>query len=398
MRNVILAFAMLSTLYSVPSRAQNIENGDYNSAIQSASMEWTCPDVERYLGILSSKRNDDYKIYADAIKEDFPPFSHPSTPDDKHLVTQTIFTIKNPLYDTNNLIDHLSKWLKDNGWGENMVVDRDSKKITSMKSVNSANHSTYLDVFKVTVSPNLLLYLMEEDKLLVSFVVSSYRNDQYSSNNQRIKTFNEKIAEVYPFKSKSTHKNTYAKAYVSTYRYFWDFISLLRNDLNKNFSEDTKLLTAMRYQHSVDSLASKYGEVAKVISDNPSSNDVNKEIRFYEDAQKVVVLGKTINFKDIVSCEITDDPKYIPGRSTTVGGGLSIFGFGLGGSETYTTPGKTIHNYVVNIKIDNLETPIVCIVTGQNESKAKEISASFDYILRRQNNSPKQTTNKKIRK
>jgi len=95
-------------------------------------------------------------------------------------------------------------------------------------------------------------------------------------------------------------------------------------------------------------------------------------------------MGKTIDFQDIMSCEVVDDPQYIPGRSTTLGAGLCIFGFGLGGAETVRTPDKTIHNYVVNVKIDNMGTPLIRIGTGQNEYKATEIASTFEYILRHQ--------------
>lgn len=36
-------------------------------------------------------------------------------------------------------------------------------------------------------------------------------------------------------------------------------------------------------------------------------------------------MGKTIGFKDIVSCKIDDDPSFIPGRTTTYGTGISFF-------------------------------------------------------------------------
>ena len=90
------------------------------------------------------------------------------------------------------------------------------------------------------------------------------------------------------------------------------------------------------------------------------------------------------DFKDIISCEIVDDPKFIPGRTTSYGLGFSLFGIGIGGADSYTIPDKTIHNYVVNVKIDNMGTPLIYIATGQSEQKANEIAAVFEYILRHQ--------------
>ena len=95
-------------------------------------------------------------------------------------------------------------------------------------------------------------------------------------------------------------------------------------------------------------------------------------------------MGKTINFKDVMSCMIDDDPKFIPSHSYTYGAGLSFFGIGIGGAQTTTTPGKTIHNYVVKVKIDNLKVPFIYIATGQDEHKATEIQSSFEYIMRHQ--------------
>ena len=39
---------------------------------------------------------------------------------------------------------------------------------------------------------------------------------------------------------------------------------------------------------------------------------------------------------------------------------------------------------MVDIKIDNLSNPFIRIVTGQNESKATEITTAFEYVIRHQ--------------
>jgi hypothetical protein len=104
----------------------------------------------------------------------------------------------------------------------------------------------------------------------------------------------------------------------------------------------------------------------------------------FEEVQKIVFMGKTLDFKDVMSCEIVDDPTFIPGHSTTTGAGLFFFGIGLGGAETRRTADRTIHNYVVDVKMDNLRIPLIRIATGQNEYKATEIATVFEYILRHQ--------------
>lgn len=379
MKNIFLLIAFY--FFFVPAGAQERSSNDYERTFKALPMEWNCPTIEKYQGILSSKKNEDVKLWADAIKEDFQPYTDSSN--GKHLLTQTVITVENPLYDTNNLIDYISSWLKKEGWGSNLKVDKENKTFSSfIKEKHIASHATFMDVYKVYISPSIEIRILDYNQLCITFVASYYTNKQFGSNGGLITTFNKKIDEVYPFVPKSTHKNTYAKAYVSTYIDFWNIISKLRSDLNQNFSKDTKFLQQKHYEYSVDSLASKYGEVTKVILDETQPNDVTKQIRIYEDARKAVVLGKTIDFKDLMSCEITDDPKYAPGRSYSVGGGISIFGFGLGGSQTINEPGKVIHNYVVNIKLDNLKTPLILLLTGRNEAKAQEILACFEYILR----------------
>ena len=54
----------------------------------------------------------------------------------------------------------------------------------------------------------------------------------------------------------------------------------------------------------------------------------------------------------------------------------------MGQAETYTTASKTIHNYVVNIKIDNLQTPYIRVATGNDESKAMQIVSSMEYLMK----------------
>lgn len=241
----------------------------------------------------------------------------------------------------------------------------------------------------------MVIKLVEDDKLIISFCTNSYENGVYDSRNRHIRSYNDKISDVFPFVSKSSHKITYAKAYVGTYLYFWNFISELHNELNTNFTKDPIMLNQLRYQYSQDSLRVKYGEPTKVITGQTTSPDIHKELRFYEDAQKIVFMGKTINFNDIISCEVVDDPTFIPGRTTTYGLGFSIFGIGIGGADSYTTPDRTIHSYVVNVKIDNMSTPLIYIATGQNEQKANEIAAVFEYILRHQPNKSNTVTTQK---
>ncbi len=383
-------------------KAQIPEKMSYETVKNASNMRWTCPEINKYQDLLKSLQDDDFKIYANNVKENIQLVPGPQDPAKKFLVTQAILTIEQPLYSTDNLLNYISTWLKRNtSYGKELEIDKKDKSISSSASVLVAVHSSFFDTFKVSIASSLVIKIIETDKLLISFVVYNYKNDEYSQSDHRHRnTYIEKISDVYPFNPKSTHKNTYAKAYVKTYQYFWNFISDLCKDLNNNFSKDTKMLAQLHYEHSLDSLKAIYGEPTKVISDKTIIPDINKELRFYENAQKVVLMGKTIDFNDILNCEIVDDPTFIPGKTTTVGTGLIFFGFGLGGSETHRTADKTIHNYVVDIRIDNLATPVIRIATGQNEHKATEIASAFEYILRHQkdNNAKEAIKTRKITK
>ena len=366
--------------------AQSTAGSNYDKARFAPAMKWKCPEIEKYQTLLSSLQNEDYKIYADNVKEKIELVTFKESPSDKFQVTQAILNIENPLFETDNLLNHISTWIKSKykDWGKNIKIVKEEGSLVSSASINIANHSRFMHLNKVYITPSLIIQQAENDKLLITFMNLIYKNSEYIGSDNKPSTYTAKVSEVYPFSSKGGYKITYAKAYVGTYRYFWTFIADLYNELNANFTKDPKMLTKLHYEYSKDSLRAKYGEPTKVIADQTSSPDINKELHFYETAQKFVFMGKTIDFEDIMSCEVVDDPQYIPGRSTTLGAGLCIFGFGLGGAETVRTPDKTIHNYVVNVKIDNMGTPLIRIGTGQNEYKATEIASTFEYILRHQ--------------
>ena len=381
-----LLSVMMSIAFCGICDAQSTAGSNYDKAKFAPAMKWACPEIEKYQTLLSSLQNEDYKIYADNVKEKIELVTFKESPSDKFQVTQAILNIENPLFETDNLLNHISTWIKSKykDWGKNIKIVKEEGSLVSSASINIANHSRFMHLNKVYITPSLIIQQAENDKLLITFMNLIYKNSEYIGSDNKPSTYTAKVSEVYPFSSKGGYKITYAKAYVGTYRYFWTFIADLYNELNENFTKDPKMLTKLHYEYSKDSLRAKYGEPTKVIADQTSSPDINKELHFYETAQKFVFMGKTIDFEDIMSCEVVDDPQYIPGRSTTLGAGLCIFGFGLGGAETVRTPDKTIHNYVVNVKIDNMGTPLIRIGTGQNEYKATEIASTFEYILRHQ--------------
>lgn len=377
---------LLMAFFALAPFAQASVEMSYEKAFNAPAIQWVCPEVEKYQGIIASLRNDDYKIWANDLMESFEPYTNPLDSNDKYLITQGVLTIENPYYYAENLLNYIASWIKNNRtynvFAKSLSIDNDKKMITTTGSVQIARNASLLEVYKIYITPLLIIHIMEDNKLLVSFSINSYNNEVYDANNRHTETKKAKVSEVYPLGSKSTYKNSYARAYVASYSYFWSFISELRDDLNVHFTRDNKMLSQLHYKYTSDSIKSLYGEPTKVIADELNTSDINKEIRVYEEAQKIIFMGKSVDFKDIISCEIKDDPKIIPGSSTSLGAGISIFGIGLSGGNTYRTPDKTIHNYVVSINIDSLKNPLILIATGQNEFKAREIVSVIEYIMR----------------
>lgn len=378
---------LVACFWSTAIFAQTSEVLSYSKVSQSAPMRWICPAVETYLGVIDSlaDNTEDCKECAVKLKEKFGLYNSTLKPGEKLIATQAILQIYNPIYNEENLLNYISVWVqKKKEWKNNLKIDKAEKDISGMATVNVANHGGWASVYKMFTSPYLDIKILDRDRVLVAFLTGNFKMNEVNGNGSTARTSDVKINDVFPLVQKSSYKNSYAKAYIGTYQYFWKFIGELRDDLNKNFTQDARLMSQLRYEHASDSLRNIYGEPTNVISHLSTTLDVNSEIRFYEKAQKVVFMGKTINFKDVMSCVIDDDPQFIPGRSYTYGAGLSFFGIGIGCAETTTTPNKTIHNYVVKVKIDNLKIPFIYIATGQNEHKATEIQASFEYIMRHQ--------------
>jgi len=379
----MLAMASLS----VSLFAQTPSTFTFEEAINAPEIQWTCPDIEKYQGLLNSLYDRNDKVYATKVMEHFGLYADPASPDDKRLITLTKITIDNPYFDVENLLNHIASWIKNdiiyNAWGKSLKIEPAAKKLTSQATVSVAYHSTLLESFTINISPTLYIQLIDRNHLLVSFVVDNYKLDTRADpKGSVLRSVETRISEVFPFDPKSSYKNSYAKAYVKTYQYFWTFINQLRYNLNTKFTRDLTMLAQMQYANSRDSLKALYGEPAKIFADNLPKPDINKEIHIYDQKQKIFIMGTTIDFNSITKCEITDDPKLIPGQSYSLGLGLGIFGLGFGGSNTYKTPDKIIHNYVVKIDVDSLKNPIIYIATGENKSKADELAATIDYIIR----------------
>lgn len=75
------------------------------------------------------------------------------------------------------------------------------------------------------------------------------------------------------------------------------------------------MLSEMHYAYSKDSLFAKYGNPTKMIVNQSNNLNIKRKMRFYESAKKFLFMGNTIDFKDIMGCNIVDDFQFIPGRT-----------------------------------------------------------------------------------
>lgn len=366
-----------------------------------SSMRWSSPYLDENITRLSSLADDDTRTYAKNIKENISLMTSPQDANLKFISVSQTLEISNPYYDKSNLLNHIYQWIL-NGhkeWKNSITLDLDAGCIecTSVVFKNIANYVGFFEDSKVSAKSNVVFQLIDSSHLQIIvatpyFVLETYSTGSSSgTRNRLLMSKTSLITDVYPWKEKSQKAKAYALAYVNTYKTFYNFISKCLADLNDHFSEDKAYVKKLRYENSTDSLKSIYGEPTNILE--LGNMDINKEIRIYEQAEKVLLMGKTLSFKDIKKCTIEDDPTIIPGKKTTVGGGVGIFFVALGGSETYTNPDKTIHNYTVNIESNSFSCPLMRIVTGRNQSLAKQIEAYMQLIIDR--NKTKTTNSKK---
>lgn len=78
MKKIISIGIMMSVM--TISIAQTQTNISYEKIKNAPAMRWNCPEIEKYQNLLVSMKNDDYKIYANNVKEKFELYANPSAP------------------------------------------------------------------------------------------------------------------------------------------------------------------------------------------------------------------------------------------------------------------------------------------------------------------------------
>lgn len=161
------------------------------------------------------------------------------------------------------------------------------------------------------------------------------------------------------------------------------------------------------YDNAIADLIEKYGGPEKIIHLD-YNRDLQKAIIAFTGQQMLLVQGKPVNYKDILSCTWSDNP-YLKTTETgtsqsstknktgnTIGRAIvgsvvagpvgAIIGGATGKKNTTSTTTtnsstETIHNYTVIINISDIANPIIRIKCGTQGEAVNEIVGMVNAII-----------------
>lgn len=173
----------------------------------------------------------------------------------------------------------------------------------------------------------------------------------------------------------------------------------------KRIKEETELkLRIEEYQVQKNSFINQKGEPDKTII--IKEYDINSEINVYEKDMVIYMLGKKYSFKEIMSCQLSDNSRVVKGNITAITEsktgsmiGRAVVGdlvAGPAGAIIGGTTGKkqteikqeddvTVHDYTVYVNVDSISNPVETINVGNNANLANEILGLFNIIISRNN-------------
>lgn len=156
------------------------------------------------------------------------------------------------------------------------------------------------------------------------------------------------------------------------------------------------------YNAEKEKLIGKYGEPDKTIV--LEELNLSKEIIAFGKTNRIWLLGRDLPMEDIISCNYDDNPRVIKGdvsyeTKTRMGnmakraivGGILTGGIGavVGGATAKKDTimkqedDEIIHDYTINININNLSEPIIRIPLGTDVEKANEVLGLMNVIINR---------------
>lgn len=170
----------------------------------------------------------------------------------------------------------------------------------------------------------------------------------------------------------------------------------------KKDEEELKRRIDSKYNKDLENITNEYGTITKNIEIKEKS--VNDSVIIFAETKKIWMLGKIVDFKDILGCSLSDNShtergtvKYETKTSTgsmlgrAVVGGVLTGGVGavVGGAtakkNTITVPqgnDKVIHDYTVLVNVNSLENPLLRINCGKDGAKANDVIAVINVIIR----------------
>lgn len=173
----------------------------------------------------------------------------------------------------------------------------------------------------------------------------------------------------------------------------------------KRLKEEAELkLKIEEYQVQKNNFINIKGEPDKTII--IKEYDLNSEINVYEKDKEIYILGKKYSFKDIMSCQLSDNSRVVKGNITAITEsktgsmiGRAVVGdlvAGPAGAIIGGTTGKkqteikqeddvTVHDYTVYVNVDSISNPVETINVGNNGNLANEILGLFNIIISRNN-------------
>lgn len=168
--------------------------------------------------------------------------------------------------------------------------------------------------------------------------------------------------------------------------------------------EEAKRIARNNYISQRNSIIEKYGYPDKEI--NAVENDINADIYVYEKTESIIIQGKEIHFKELISCKVVDTPTVIKGNQYAIAstnteeaitrsliGGV-VFGAAgavVGGAtanryiQYYRGNDYSVHDFTVVITLNDISNSVIRIHVGNNEYATNEIVGLLTVIISRNN-------------
>lgn len=126
--------------------------------------------------------------------------------------------------------------------------------------------------------------------------------------------------------------------------------------------------------------------------------DIDRAIIVYEKTEYIRIMGWMFRFEDIVSCKLSDNTKTLSSASVVTDTsdmiGRAVVGNLIAGSagaviggtsadKNVSITGSTVHDYTIDVVVNDLSTPVIRINVGSDEDTASRIMGMIKVIVKR---------------